>query len=660
MSMKEFVRKAGNGLVFNKGHEKLWIVPWGANGLRVRLTVQKDFLDLPQGLLAEPLGCAKPRGRLKITEKAAFLTNGKIRVEVTPPGNVIFTRTSEGKELLREIKKNTSEHYGHTFTPLNGDVWRVEQRFHAHEGEKLYGLGQHQHGFLDQKGCLVDLLHRNMEVAIPWLVSNRGYGFLWNHPGVGGVILGNNETRWTAEAARQVDYLVIAEDSIPDLMKRYAEATGFPTRFPKWASGFWQCKLRYRSQEEVMEVAREYKRRKLPISMIVIDFFHWTQMGDWKFDPELWPDPAGMARELKKMGIEVMVSVWPTVNQTSENYKYMNEHGLLVRNERGHNTQQTAEDNKGSRVQVFYDATNPAARKFLLDTIRKNYCKLGIKHFWLDTMEPELNPVQQDNTRYYLGNGNEVAGLYPRCHQQGFYEGLKAEGVEDVLTLGRSAWVGSQQYGSLVWSADIPSTFDSLRRQVTGGLNIGLSGIPWWTTDIGGFYGGDVDDPDFHELLVRWFQFGVFCPVTRLHGVRRKKDKKEGEWPGNEVWTYGEKVCKILSEQLELRERLRPYVMKQMRTAERTGHPVMRPLFFDFAGDERAWEIEDQYMFGPDILVAPVTELAARSRSVYLPSGTDWQEAWTGKKAKGGREVAAKAPLARIPVYFRAGSKPLK
>ena len=658
MTMKELASKVGNGLKFKRGHESLWIVPWGVNGLRVRITQEADFEELPQALLDKPLKAPKGKAKIKIEDKTASLTNGKIKVDVSMNGNVTFTRAADGSVLLKEIPKNTSEHLGHTFTPLKG-LWQIEQRFYADDTEKIYGLGQHQHGYLNQKGCLVDLLHRNMEVAIPFMVSNLGYGFLWNHPGTGNVTLGKNETRWTADAAKQIDYYVVADNSIPDILTRYAEVTGMPTGFPKWASGFWQCKLRYKTQEEVLEVAREYKRRKLPLSMIVIDFFHWTQMGDWKFDPDCFPDPAAMARELKEMGIEVMVSVWPTVNITSENYAHMNTHGMLVRNERGQSIQNTADDNKGSRIQTFYDATNPEARAFLLKTIRKNYCKLGVNKFWLDTMEPELIPLHQDNTRYHLGNGSQVACLYPICHQQGFYEGLQGEGEKDVLTLGRCAWAGSQRYGSLVWSADIPSTFDSLRRQVNGGLNIGLSGIPWWTTDIGGFYGGDVDDPNFHELLIRWFQYGVFCPVTRLHGVRRQKDKKEGEWAPNEIWSYGEKVCKILSEQIKLRERLRPYVHRQMRKSERTGHPLIRPLFFDFADDSHAWDVEDQYMFGPDVLVAPVVELGARSRKVYLPAGTTWCAAWTGKKHKGGQELDAKAPLERIPVFFRDGSKPL-
>ena len=654
--MGEFASRDGDSLLWSRKHERIWILPWGQDGLRVRITQQAGFLDLPQALGEPPE--STDQVRIEIGEKVSTMTNGRITIELSPRGNVTFLRTSDKKVLLKECVKNTSEYLGHTFYSGRG-AWKIEQRFYSNDDEKFYGLGQHQNGYLDQKGCVVDLMHRNMEVAIPFVVSNLGYGFLWNHPGTGRVELGKNETRWVAEMSQQIDYYVVAGDSTAEILTRYAEATGFPTEFPPWASGFWQCKLRYNSQEEVLSIAREYKDRGLPISVIVIDFFHWTQMGDWKFDPELWPDPAGMVKALGEMGIEVMVSVWPTVNRTSENFKHMEAHGLLVRNERGMPVQNSGDDNQGSRLQQFYDAMNPAARKFLWSKIREGYYRHGVKHFWLDTCEPELIPLEQDNTRYHLGNGREVAGLYPLMHQRAFYEGLKAEGEQAPLTLCRSAWAGSQRLGAAVWSADVRSSFDSLRRQVTGGLNIGLTGIPWWTTDIGGFYGGNIADPAFHELLVRWFQFGVFCPICRLHGVRRMEGKKEGEWAPNEVWSYGEEVLAILTEQLRLRERLRPYVMQQMQVAQRTGHPVMRPLFFDFPNDPRAWTVEDQYLFGPDILVAPVTEEGARRRSVYLPAGVTWRDAWTDQVHEGGRDLDADAPLERIPVYFRADSDPL-
>ncbi|MBT3272775.1 MAG: glycoside hydrolase family 31 protein, partial [Spirochaetales bacterium] len=527
--------------------------------------------------------------------------------------------------------------------------------------EKFYGLGQRQHGYLNQKGCTMDLMHRNSEVSIPFMISSKGYGFLWNHPGLGRVALGRNDTRWTADQAHQLDYYIVIDDTPGDIIQRYAEVTGKPSEFPEWGSGFWQCKLRYKTQEELLEVAREYHRRELPVSVMVIDFHHWDKSGDWSLDPSCWPNPKAMVEELKSMGMECMVSVWPTVDHECGNFESMKNHGLLLRNERGMPLQ------NGASVESFYDATHPEARKYLWEQIRKGYVNHGIRLFWLDTMEPEIIPLEYDNTRFYLGNGNEVAGVYPKLHQQAFFEGLKSAGEKAPMTLGRSAWVGSQSYGAAVWSADIPSTFDSLRRQIAGGLNIVCSGIPYWTTDIGGFHGGDIDDPGFRELITRWFQYGVFCPIMRIHGVRRQASrvqsadaigKADPHHPNvaNEVWSYGEETCEILSDQIQLRERLRPYIMEQAKLAEDTGIGPMRPVFINFPEDVKCWDIEDQFMFGPDILVSPIVTAGARSRSVYLPAGIQWKDAWTGQEYSGGITIEADAPIDRIPVYIRAGS----
>jgi alpha-D-xyloside xylohydrolase len=234
---------------------------------------------------------------------------------------------------------------------------------------------------------------------------------------------------------------------------------------------------------------------------------------------------------------------------------------------------------------------------------------------------------------------------------------MQAEGEQEIVLLCRSAWAGSQRYGALVWSGDIDSTFEDLRRQIPAGLNIGLSGIPWWTTDIGGFKNGDINSPSFRELIVRWFQFGVFCPVFRLHGIRQPGTLVGSEQTGaaNEVWSFGETEYEIIRDLLFLRERLRPYVMEQMATASANGLPPMRALFLEFPDEAPAWEVTDQFMFGPDVLVAPVTTYGARERDVYLPEAASWLDAWTGNPVGATGWVTAAAPLERIPVYLREG-----
>jgi alpha-D-xyloside xylohydrolase len=482
------------------------------------------------------------------------------------------------------------------------------------------------------------------------------------------VELAHNDTRWIAEATPQLDYWITAGDT-PAIMERYAEATGHSPMLPDWAAGFWQASLRYRNQDEVLAVAREYKERGLPLEVIVIDFFHWTVQGDWKFDPELWPDPSGMVRELEKLGVRVKVSVWPTVNALSANFDHMLQNGMLVRTARGVPAIMHFEDTRPpGRIYVhYYDPTHPEARQFMWDQVRAGYYQHGIKVWWLDACEPEIKPADPDNLVFHLGPGLAVANIYPFLHQLAFYDGMRAEGETEIMTFCRSAWAGSQRYGAAVWSGDIWSTWEALRAQIPAGLNMGLSGIPWWTTDIGGPFGGNSDTPYFRELVVRWFQYSAFCPLFRLHGMREPLPQLELP-PGqsqaqimtggpNNVWSFGEEAYAIIKDVMALRERLRPYLMDQMRAAHEKGTPPMRPLFFDFPNDTAAIDIEDQFMLGPDVLVAPILYPGATSRSVYLPAGVEWTDAWTGAKLAGGQRLEADAPLDRIPVYLRADAQ---
>lgn len=651
--MGYFITDDEQKLVWQQGGETVWIQPWGKNTLRVRCTMGPTPLDLP-GALLEP-NPATPK--IRSDENQATITNGLLTCAISTRGGIRFLREDTGAVLLEESDPDFFLPPERKYKARSSELFHIEQRFKSFKDERFYGLGQYPHGYLNQKGCVLDLNQRNNQVPIPFLLSSRGYGFVWHNPAIGRVELGSNGTRWVAEAARQIDYLVMAADSYADLMTRYADATGYPPVMPEWATGFWQCKLRYRNQEELLDVAREYKRRGLPLSVIVIDFFAWSLQGDWRFDPASWPDPAAMVQELADMGVKVMVSIWPTVNALSENFATLRDQGWLVRTERGLPAQMAFYDNRpeGPINLQYYDSTHPEARAFIWDRVRDGYYKYGIKVWWLDACEPEFYPADYDNLRLHLGNGLEVANLYPLLHEKGFYEGMKAEGEDDVFTLCRAGWLGSQRYGASIWSGDIDSTFESLQEQVCAGLNMALSGIPWWNTDIGGFKHGNITSDYFRELIVRWFQYGVFCPVCRLHGVRGTFDitKPSSSGDDNELWSFGDEAYHILRDYLFLRERLRPYILEQMQVAHETGHPVMRPLFFDFEDDEGCIPVDDQFMFGPDIMVAPVLFQGAVQRSVYLPDGVQWTDVWTGEALDGGQSITAQAPLERIPVYLR-------
>jgi alpha-D-xyloside xylohydrolase len=437
--------------------------------------------------------------------------------------------------------------------------------------------------------------------------------------------------------------------------------TGHAPVLPEWAAGFWQSKLRYRTQEELLEVAREYHRRELPLSVIVCDFFHWTQLGDWRFEPSEWPDPRAMVDELSAMGVRLMVSVWPSVSVLSSNYEPMLGAGYLIASERGAPHHADWPDRHTTvRLPVsFYDATNPDARQYVWDQMRANYYAYGIKVFWLDACEPEIRPGHVDNLRLAIGPGAEVINRYPADNARTIYDGMHSEGETEVVSLIRSAWAGSQRWGAALWSGDIAATFESLAAQVRAGLNVAISGIPWWTTDIGGFQGGDPRTPEYRELIVRWFQYGVWCPLFRLHGDRIPRSPLSQAMSGgpNEVWSYGEEAYEILAGILKLRERIKPYVLDQMAAAARSGVPPMRPVWFDFPDDDEAWGIDDEFLFGPSVLVAPVTELGCRSRRVYLPAGATWTDPWAEKTLSGGTWLDADAPLERIPVYLRDGAR---
>ncbi len=644
-------------LVWRSGEQILRVEPWGRDCLRIRATALPE-MPLRDWSLLPP---AKAAVKVSIEKDLARIVHGKLTATVdAKSGRVRFFKTGNDEPLVEEIFARTNYLLSRTFKSVGGDLYHAEACFTAFDSERIYGLGQRRHGLLDQKGCILELTHRNSQISIPLLVSSRGYGLLWHNPGMGRVELGRTQTRWVADATRLIDYVVMTGDGYAGILERYADLTGHSPVLPEWAAGFWQCKLRYRTQDELLAVAREHKRRGLPMSVIVVDYLHWTKMGEWKFDPVCWPDPAGMVRELDKLGIKVMVSVWPTVNPDSENYPALRDHHLLVEAERGMNTfiKFTDTNAQGPVFLHLLDSTHPEARKFLWDKLRENYHRHGIKAWWLDAIEPEMAVYDHDNVRYHAGNGLEVGCLYPLCQQQALFEGMRSAGETEIITLGRAGFAGSQRYGAAIWSGDIHSTWEDLQQQVRAGLNLGLSGIPWWTTDIGGFFGGEIDTPYFQELIVRWFQYGAFCPLFRLHGWRNSSlthpetsDPTRGG--PNEVWRFGDRAYDIIKEILLLRERLRPYIMKQMKLASTKGTPPMRPLFFDFPDDDRAQAVDDQFMFGPDLLVAPVLHPGVTGRKVYLPAGAKWADAWTGKVFKGGQTVKAAAPLDKIPLYLR-------
>ncbi len=662
-------------LVVKHSGETLRIEAWGKDALRVRATMHPQFTDHLWALTETP---SVTKGDVQIyeadqrvgdglitKEKEASITNGKIKAVVNMVG--VISIYKDDKLILREYFRS----YGGTISKesrclkivnrewkgiIGGSDYSLNLKFESTEGEKIFGMGQYQQPYMDLKGSVLELAQRNSQISVPFAVSSLGYGFLWNNPAVGRVTFGRNYTEWIARSTKQMDYWITAADTPKQILANYTDVTGHAPMFPEDLMGLWQCKLRYRTQDEVLSVARQYQKEGIHIDQIVIDFFHWTLQGDWKFDTKYWPDPKAMVDELHSMGIKVIVSVWPSVDRKSENFGPMMERGLLIRTERG--AQQTY-DYQGDCVEI--DVFNPETRKYVWEVCKKNYYDYGIDAFWLDNSEPDYGVYDFENYRYYEGPALQVSNIYPQLYSRVFYDEMSKIGDGTVVNLLRCAWAGSQKYGNVVWSGDVPSTFESFYDQLQCGLNMGLAGIPWWTTDIGGFMTDDVNDPDFRQLLIRWYQFAVYSAVLRMHGDRGPYNippLDDRDWGGgylhtgqpNELWSYGEENYKIMRHYYDIRIQMHDYIKQLYQEAHENGSPLIRTMFYEFPDDAKCWELQDQYMFGDKYLVAPIFKLNQFEREVYLPAG-QWKLTSDGTVYEGGQTVKVDAPIEYSPVF---------
>ena len=667
-----------NALIAKRQGETLRIEAWGTDSLRVRATMYPEFTG-NRWALTEKVTPVRPKitiGKQSLRSgdggtweaPLATIENGRIKATVNHSGVITFFR--DDKKILKEqyrfydgsvtreshcLKRPSRE-----WTPYTAGDYKMTVRFDSTDGERIFGMGQYQQPYLDMKGCVLELAQRNSQVSVPFMISNLGYGFLWNNPAVGKVSFGKNVTEWVASACKEMDYWITAEDKPRELIYQYTAATGRAPMMRDDCMGLWQCKLRYRTQQEVLDVAHAYADRGIPLDVIVIDFFHWPYQGDWRFDPKYWPDPKAMIDELHGMGIKVCVSVWPSVDKKSENFARFQEDGLLMQTERGSDE---TYDYCGDCVEI--DVTNPETREAVWEICKKNYYDLGVDMFWLDNSEPDLVKYDFDNLRYAMGPALECSNLYPQLYSRVFYDHEIADPTrEQPVNLLRCCWAGSQKYGNVIWSGDVPSTFEAFRDQLSAGLNMGLAGIPWWTTDIGGFMTDDVNDPYFQELLIRWFQFAAFSAVLRMHGDRGPynipalDDRDFGggfqhTGQSNELWSYGEKNFRILKKYLDIRLSLHDYIHDLYEEAHRNGSPLIRTMFYEFPEDKASWEVDDQYMFGSRYLVAPILEAGQTERKVVLPAGARWKELEGDRVYEGGQTITAQAPIDVIPVFVR-------
>jgi alpha-D-xyloside xylohydrolase len=580
--------------------------------------------------------------RLQETGDIATVLTSKLRVEVSRTTGAITFKDYAGKQLVQDSKRLMIPQ------TVNGEsTYRAETVLSIYgSNEALFGLGQHQAGVWNYRGESVDLSQENTNIAVPLLISSNGYGIFWNNTSRSRV---NNRFAnvlyLSSEVADTIDYYFLYGPDFDKIVASYRALTGDAPMFARWAYGFWQCKNRYKSQQEILAVAHRYRAEKLPVDNLVQDWFWWNRKGEHVFNSN-YPDPKGMLDDLHKNNFHLMISVWPFFEPGSKEYEFMDRHGWFI------DRTKFASPPYHATEMAVYDATNPDARKYYWGLINDALLKIGVDAWWLDTTEPETEN-QEDNIllghKLFIGSGDRYANLYPLMTTAAVYEGQRsATDKKRVFILSRSAFAGAQRNAAAAWSGDILESWLSFKRQIPAGLNYSLSGMPYWTTDIGGFTGGgDLNDPHYRELYVRWFQFGAFSPIFRTHGTRTPD--------ANELWSYGPEAEKVLVAYDRLRYRLLPYIYSLAWKVTDDSYTLMRPLVMDFREDVTAQNIGDQFLFGPAFLVNPVTEQGATRRNLYLPKAT-WYNFWTGARSEGGQSIDAPAPLDRMPLYVRAGS----
>jgi alpha-D-xyloside xylohydrolase len=601
--------------------------------------------SIHQPWLADPdHSCAGSDFAFREDAKEAVVRTAKVEVHISKQwGNLTFVDAKSYDWVLEEFKEAPRRYNSARIN--NEDTLEVSDRFYPAVQEALYGLGQHQSGAFNYRGNVVELGQANTDVAVPLLTSTKGYGIFWN---TAAKTWADNrfpsELKFTTEASDAIDYYFFYGPELDSIVQDYRRLTGQAPMFGKWAYGFFQSKDRYKSQDELLKISSEYRDAHVPLDVVVQDWFWWVKQGDVEFRPESYPDvPAALAR-LHADHTHTMLSVWAMMDAQSHNFQKMKADGLTIPDS------------------TDYDATNPKARDAYWDLLLGPLFAQGWDAFWLDSSEPEkaytlggqsdtaLQSLQLSWGLPTLSSGARYTNVFPLLHTGGIYEHWrKTTDKKRVFILTRSGFAGQQRNAAVTWSGDVFSTWTAFQRQIPAGLNFALSGMPYWTTDIAGYgppYARDTHDPDYQELYTRWFEFGVFCPIFRTHGHRANEQ--------NELFSYGA-ATPTLIEYDKLRYRLLPYIYSAAWQVTSNSGTIMRPLVMDFRKDEKTWNIGDEYMFGPSLLVAPVTQQSAVSRDLYLPAG-EWTDFWTGKKISGAKRLTAEAPVVRIPVYVRAGS----
>jgi alpha-D-xyloside xylohydrolase len=645
-----------------------WTHERDAEGYDIFRSTRMVVRVAPAGLSKDKLPQQMPLDELNNQLRVQYFGGGD---GDSSPDDAVLVTTAEGKMLLRmSTSAMTPEYPEVAQADAGAKGYHVAATFDSPADEHYYGLGQQQEGWMDLREHEIRCWHNynaigGQNACVPFMVSSRGYGLVWDNPSKTTVDLGfNDQNVWSSEVGTRVSYFVIAGKTSDEIYEGYRLLTGVTHMLPRSIYGYIQSKAIYPTQQQMLDVAKEYRARKLPLDVMTVDFLNMTRQGELDLDPKRWPDPAAMNRELHAMDIRTLLSVWPHFAPGTQFYDMLKNKGWLIHAPNG---QPNMGDNP-TTIGPNLDTTNPEAAEWWWDEIRDRYIKpYEFDYVWLDETEPDIDPAKDV---FYVGSGTRFYNVYPLFHTASVYDGFRRDFGDSrrVMILARAAYLGAQRNGTVFWSSDIVSTWDMLKRSVPAGLNFTATGLPYWDTDIAGFYppklpadyhaahkplidGSDARDvignnEDYPELFTRWFEWGCFQPVMRAHGARLH----------NEVWSYGKQAEPILVKYLKLRYQLLPYTYSVAYKSYQTGAPYTRALFMDFPNDAKAANIPDEYMYGPALLVAPVTEQGATHRTVYLPAGSDWYNYWTNERLHGGQTMVVDAPIDTLPLFVRAGS----
>jgi len=627
-------QQSEHGMRATVGAETLDVTVCGASVIHVVAKADAAAQTGPQPwMLDAGQSCAGAPFQFTQDKRSAKIKTDALEVSFNLERGFISFRAANGDSLLRE-----RDSIPRTYEPMqvNGEsTYRITDRFSPVPEEAFFGLGQHQSGMFNYRGSTVELGQNNTDVAIPLLVSSKGYALMWNTAAF--TYVDNrfpSELSFSSMAGKSVDFYFLYGPELDTVIHEYRSLTGHAPLLPKWAYGFFQSKDRYVSLDEIKDVAARYRAEHIPLDAMVQDWFWWKNEGDPDFNDHYHDVPKDL-ETLHKENVHTMISVWGLLDPKSETYKTLDAKNFLI---------------PGAHV---YDPSNAEGRDIYWNRLPGKLLAQGWDAFWLDSAEPEefwphMGDAILRNKQLAIGNGAEYTNVFPLLHTLGVQNHWKAENSDKrVFLLTRSAFFGQQRVGATVWSGDVHTNYWALSHQVPAGLNFALSGYPYWTTDIGGYWPavpGVTEQPAYQELYARWFEFGTFCPIFRTHGHRNH----------NELWTY-DKVEPTLIRYDKLRYRLMPYIYSLAWKVTNEDYTIQRPLVMDWRTDNNTWNIGDQFMFGPALLVNPVLKANATHRSVYLPASS-WYDFWTGASVQGGKEIEAEAPLDRMPLYVRAGS----